>query len=254
MTSFRFSIGVLAVVSVLPHSLSAQSALPTSVASGSTGREKPTTYTFTAKSPGLLSVVLRGESQDLVLVVTDEDGQTLIGGESDSDIGGNVSSEQLAIGIGAAGSYRVMVESRGDSTNFKIGSTFLAFPDLAQTPDPDGSPRSARSIPAGKGLDETLNPGTGDAIDWFSFKATESGTVTAVTRGTDKGDLVLEAFDATNFRKASGRSDQDLQGNGSNESVSATVKAGQSVYFRVTTATRSAEAVPYRLTLGFIPE
>jgi hypothetical protein len=243
-----------AAVAVLVWTTSAfAQALPTAPASGTTSREKVAEYTFKANAPGLLTVVIRGDaSSDLALALTDADGQEI--GRADGDVGGNTAAEQLMVQIGEAGVYRVTVDTYGDRATFKIGSSFLPFPELAMPPDPDGSPRRAQAVAANKAVEDSLTPQAGDNVDWFLFEAPAAGTVTAVTRGLDDGDLVLEAFANDDFRSSVGRSDQDMQGNAGNESVTASVAAGKSVYFRVAANSRHASAIPYRLTIGFIPD
>jgi hypothetical protein len=228
-------------------------ALPAAPASGTTSREKAAEYTFTAEAPGMLTVVVRGDaSADLALALTDAEGQEI--SRVDGDVGGNTAAEQLMVQIGQAGAYRITVETFGGTATFKIGSSFVPFPELATPPDPDGSPRRAQVVAANKAIEDSINPQAGDNVDWFVFKAPAAGTVTAVTRGLGDGDLVLEAFANDDFRRPVNRSDQDMQDNAGNESVTASVAAGQSVYFRVSANWRGATEIPYRLTIGFIPD
>ena len=68
----------------------------------------------------------------------------------------------------------------------------------------------------------------------------------------DAPDLVLELYTDGKFGESQDRSDQDLQGNSANESVSVQVTAGQAVHVRVSGAT-SRSAAKYRLSSSLAP-
>lgn len=228
---------------------------PGSLAEGSVGWDSPATYLFTAESAGVLTVVVRAlEDTDLVLLVTDSDGQPLPNGRSDQDLGGNSGAEQFAVTLPRSGEYRVRVESFGGGEgSFQVGVSWLPFPDLALPADPDGSPGSATALQVGQeSRTDSIDGSSGDFWDWYLLKAEEAGTLTVTTRA-ETGDLVLEAFEEGEFTQALERSDQDLQGNGGNEAVTLVVEAGQAFYFRVSAFSEGA-TVPYRLQVGFIPE
>jgi len=221
----------------------------------STSDEQVATFTFRAASAGILTVAVRSTSEsDLVLVVTDMDGQPLPNGRSDQDVGGDTGAEQFAVTIPRADGYQVRVETfgSGDAT-FQIGASWLGFPDLEVPADPNGSPRSATQLPMEQQtLDEALDGAAGDHWDWFVLSANRAGTLTVATRAED-GDLVLEAYREGAYAEPMERSDQDLQESGGNEALTLSVRAGETLYFKVS-AFSGAANVTYRLQVGFIPD
>jgi hypothetical protein len=224
------------------------------VVEGSTGWEGTAIYGFEAPEAGVLTIVVRAaEESDIYLLVTDSDGQPLPNGRSDQDISGNAGAEQFAINLPRAGDYQVRVETYDQADHaYKIGVSWLAFPDLAVPPDPDGSPGSATPITIGQDTrTDALDGQSGDFWDWYVLKADKAGTVTIATRA-DEGDLILEAFSAGEFAEAMERSDQDLQGNGGNEAITLVVEVGDEFYFKVSAFSEGA-SIPYRLQIGFIP-
>ena len=221
---------------------------------GFTGMEEFAAYTFDAGSAGVLTIVVRSmDETDLVLLVTDSDGQPLPNGRSDQDMGGDSGAEQFAITLPRAGGYQIRVETFGGSqAAFKIGVSWLAFPDLAVQADPDGSPSSAALIQIGQDThSDAIDGAAGDYWDWFVLRAEKSGTLTVATRA-DEGDLILEAFSPGEFTEALERSDQDLQGTGGNEALTLVVEAGDEFFFKVS-AFSEGISIPYRLQVGFIP-
>lgn len=228
---------------------------PGQVVQGETSFEGAAEYSFDVDAAGILTVAARSTNQsDLVLLVTDADGQPLPSGRSDQDIGGDTGAEQFAVTIPRAGRYLVRVETFGGAgAAFKLGASWLAFPDLEVPADPDGSPGSAIQISLGQGAwDDSINQNPGDYRDWFVLTVEEAGTLTVLTRA-DEGDLVLEAFDDGEYSEAIQRSDQDLQGTAGNESVTLVAEAGQTFYFKVS-AFSEGVAVRYQLRIGFIPD
>jgi len=224
------------------------------IVEGSTGSKDHAAFAFEAESAGVLTIVVRSvDETDLLLLVTDADGQPLPNGRSDQDLGGDPGAEQFAIPLPRAGKYQVRVETFGGSqAAFKIGVSWLSFPDLALPPDPDGSPSSAIRIQVGQDTREDLIDGAaGDYWDWFALKAEEGGTLTIATRA-EEGDLILEAFTPGDFTEPLERSDQDLQGTGGNEALTLVVEAGEEFFFKVS-AFSEGVSVPYRLQVGFIP-
>jgi hypothetical protein len=225
------------------------------VTEGALGWESPSTYRFDAESAGVLTVVARsGEEADLFLLVTDADGQPVPNGRSDQDLGGDSGAEQFAVTLPRSGEYHIRVEAYGGSgTAFKIGVSWLPFPDLSVPPDPDGSPSSAVRIRVGQEpLEDALDGTAGDYWDWFVMEATASGTITVATR-SEEGDLILEAFSSGEFSEPLERSDQDLQESGGNEALTLMVEPGQEVYFKVSAFSEGA-VIPYRLQIGFMQE
>ena len=223
---------------------------------GTTGVGEPVSYRLRLEAAGVLTVVLRAtDESDLVLSVTDADGQTLVDGESDQDLGGDGGAEQVTVVIPRAGNYHVRVRpySSGKAA-FRIGVSWLTFPGLEQPDDPDGAPSSAIVMRVGDDpRHDTISAGTGDHWDWFAVRADQAGMLTVATRAA-VGDLVIEAFNEGEFGEAVERSDQDLQGVNGNEALTLTVQAGQTVYFKVAAFSSSSEAISYRFSLGFIPD
>jgi hypothetical protein len=171
----------------------AQQLLPGRIATGSTSSEKVAELEFRAESAGILTVIARStDESDLVLVVTDGDGQPLPDGRSDQDIGGDTGAEQFAVTIPRTGTYRVRVETYSwESAGFRVGASWLAFPDLEVPPDPDGSPSTAIPIAVEQqSVSGSIDGRAGDYWDWYVLIADRSGTLTVATRA-DEGDLVL---------------------------------------------------------------
>lgn len=228
---------------------------PGQVIQGESSVDGGAEFRFDADAAGVLTVVARSTNQsDLVLLVTDADGQPLPNGRSDQDIGSDTGAEQFAVTIPRAGQYLVRVETFGGAgAAFKLGASWLAFPDLEVPADPDGSPSSAIRISVGQGArDDSINQNPGDYWDWFVLTAEQAGTLTVLTRA-DEGDLVLEAYDDGEYSEAIQRSDQDLQGTAGNESVTLVAEAGQTFYLKVA-AFSEGVAIQYQLRIGFIPD
>ena len=228
---------------------------PGKILEASTDWEGTAEFSFSAGSAGILTVAARSlNDTDLMLMVTDSDGQPLPDGESDQDLEGNVGAEQFAVTIPRAGEYKVVVETfgGGNPASFHLGVSWLPFPDLEVPADPDGSPGAAKRLTIGQDAHEdTINGAAGDYWDWFVLKADKAGTLTVATR-TDGGDLVLEAFEAGEFTQPLEHSDQDLQGNGGNEAVTLVVDPGRELFFKVS-AFSEGVSISYRLQVGFIP-
>lgn len=227
-----------------------------SVTGGRTSSENIATFQFSAETAGILTVVVRSTDEtDLVLVVTDADGQTLPKGRSDQDLGGDSGAEQFAVTLPWAGMYRVRVEPFGSGlASFRIGASWLGFPDLEEPADPDGTPSTARSITIQQDpIMDTLDPTSGDHWDWYALRADRAGLLTVATRAGE-GDLVLEAFTEGNFSEAAERSDQDLQDAAGNEALTLFVSPGQTLYFKVSMYGTPDGPISYRLSVGFIPD
>jgi hypothetical protein len=213
----------------------------------------PLRLTVRAEGPGFLSVVARCPGgQDIRLTVTDPSGQPLLEGSSDIDWGGDVGAEQLIVQIPGAGTYAVLVETFGWApAAIEIGGTFLPSQLAHQDPDPDGSPDGARALSVGESWDDRIDPQGGDPWDWFSITPDQSGVLTVLTR-SGEGDLILEAFEQGAYRDNVDRSDQDQGGETGNETVTMTVEAGQTVYFKVV-PWGSSGVVNYRIASGLVP-
>lgn len=222
---------------------------------GTTSTGDVASYEFNAPSAGVLTVAVRATSEtDLVLLVTDTDGQTLSDGRSDQDLGGDSGAEQLAITLPRAGKYSVRVRPFSSGLGeFRIGASWLEFPELEQPADPDGSPSTANPMAVGKGINDTIDPSAGDYWDWFSIQIGQSGQLRVTTQASE-GDLVLESFNEGEFAEPVERSDQDLQEVAGNEAIVLDVTAGQMLYFKVSAFLSTGQAVAYRLTAGLIQD
>ncbi len=248
--------GILWMHAVATQDLHAQRLPIGTVAGGTTSSENTATFQFSAETAGILTVVVRSTDEtDLVLVVTDADGQTLPEGRSDRDLGGDSGAEQFAVTLPRAGVYHVRVEPFGSGpASFRIGASWLGFPDLEEPADPDGTPSTARSITIEQDpIVDTLDPTSGDHWDWYAFRADRAGLLTVATRAGE-GDLVLEAFTEGNFSESAERSDQDLQEVAGNEALTLSVSPGQTLYFRVSILGTPGSPISYRLVIGFIPD
>jgi hypothetical protein len=223
------------------------------ITKATTSSQQVASFNFNANAAGILTVVARStDESDIVLVVTDADGQPLPNGRSDQDIGGDTGAEQFAVTIPRAGGYQVRVEPYSGSATFQIGASWLAFPDLEVPPDPDGSPSKAIAITVEQqSVSDGLDGSGGDYWDWFVYTADQAGTLTVATRA-EEGDLVLEAYSAGDYAEAMERSDQDLQGVSGNEALTLVVEPGQKFFFKVAAFTEGA-TIPYRLQIGFMP-
>jgi hypothetical protein len=234
----------------------AQSPLPLGApAKGQVPNGGAAEYTVVAKTAGVLVAAIKGDD-DLVLHVTDSDGQTIPEGRSDRDLNGSSGTELVSVVIPEPGNYRVRVTVNGSgSAAFEISGSWMSFPPFAQaSSDPDRRPSTARGAQVGKAIEDSLNSQGGDNWDWFVMKPSQAGTLVIVTRrlGDAESDLVLEAFLDGNFSQPAQRSDQDLQGNSANESVTLQVNAGQAVHVKVS-ANFSNVNTKYRLSSNLVP-
>ena len=248
--------GLLWMHAVATQDLHAQRLPNGSVTGGTTGSENTATFQFSAETAGILTVVVRStDESDLVLIVTDADGQTLPEGRPDQDLGGNNGAEQFAVTLPRAGLYHVLVKPFSSGlASFRIGASWLGFPELEEPADPDGTPSTARSITIQQDpVMDTLDPTSGDHWDWYALRADREGLLTVATRA-DEGDLVLEAFTEGNFSESAERSDQDLQDVAGDEALTISVSPGQTLYFRVSMLGTPDSPISYRLSIGFMPD
>ncbi len=248
--------GLLWMHAVATQDLHAQKLPIGSVTGATTSSEDIATFQFSAETAGILTVVVRStDESDLVLVVTDADGQTLPEGRSDQDLGGDSGAEQFAVTLPRAGMYHVRVEPFSSVlASFRIGASWLGFPDLEEPADPDGKPSTARSITMQQDpIMDTLDPTSGDHWDWYALRADRAGLLTVATRAGE-GDLVLEAFTKGNFSESAERSDQDLQEVAGNEALTLSVSPGQTLYFKVSMYGTPDSPISYRLSVGFMPD
>jgi hypothetical protein len=262
MRRLRASLVVILSVCVSnaagPQAAQQTSPLPIGkIESGTTSSEKPTTYEFKAATAGVLSIALQGDG-DLAIVVMDSDGQPVQDGSSDRDMYGSSGTEQMLVTIPEPGTYRVAVRLLDGAGKFQIGGSWIPFPARARPSDPDKRPASARALEAGRTHEDSLDTANGDAWDWFVYTPKTAGTLTIILRpiagGESQIDLQLEVFLGGNdFSQPTMRSDQDLQDNPANESVTVEVAAGQKVYAKVSGATGSAVG-KYRISSSLIQQ
>lgn len=235
----------------------AQGPLPLGrVQAGRATSEAPAEYRLDADSPGLLTVAVHGDG-DLVLELFDADGQSVPDGRSDRDLNGNPGLELVTVTLGEAGAYKVRVSMSGwggGSSSFQVGGSWLPFQAFARPVDPDGRPSRARALRIGEPIEDSINGAEGDLADWYVMTPGSAGTLVAATRAVegDEGDLALEAFLDGRFDTPVARSDQDLQGSASAESVSVNVKAGQTVHIKVSGVFDSVVG-RYRLSTSLMP-
>jgi hypothetical protein len=142
----------------------------------------------------------------------------------------------LAVALTEGGVYLVEVRSHGGSADtFSIGAAFVPMPAFARPPDPDGRPSRAGRLTVGATHADALHPDEGDQWDWFTINVLERTTLVVVTRMDEEvdGDLALEVYLDSDYSTPAVQSDQDLQGNRGNESVTVDVRAGQPLHIKV---------------------
>lgn len=244
------AVAALTLVSVLP-ALAAQQALQLNQPQrGTAGDSTPAVFTFSADSAGILTVVVRGQGDtDLTLAVADAVGQTLPEGQSDQDLGGDSGAEQLAVVVPGAGDYQVRVGTWFGSGGFEMVAGWISYPALAGPTDPDSMPTQAAALTPGSPIEDSIDPGAGDAWDWFKVTVDSDAAITVITDAPE-GDLALEVFEEGNFAEAVNRSDQDMQGVAGNESLTIQAQAGQTYYFKVSPVFSGGERVSYRIRVG----
>lgn len=206
---------------------------------GSTGNPTIAAYTFTAESPGVLTVVVRATG-DVVINVADQFGQSIEDGYVDTDYYGNSGAEQGAIVIGRAGDYQVRIEPLSGSADFVMAASWLPFDAVARPPDPQGSAEESIHMGIGKIYNGLIREALGDRQDWYRVEASRDGVLNVATR-TRSSDVVLEYYQDGNFGSSMERSDQDLGGDGGRESITLHVRAGTVYYFVVTAFSSDAE-------------
>lgn len=220
---------------------------------GQTSDDTPAVYRFTAPAAGVLSVAAQSD-QDISIAIIDVDGQGVPDGTADRDLFGATGNEQLAVTLSEPGEYRVQIRLvSGDAAKFQVGAGWIAMPGFARASDPDRRPTMATAVEIGQSREDSLDSDAGDAWDWFRVTPKAAGTLTVILRSVNDSspDLALEVYSAKDFATHIARSDDDLQGNNTNESVSVDVVAGEPVYIKVVSAIGSADG-PYRLASSLI--
>lgn len=247
----------LATVVLLPTTLSAQTVLqPGTTVEGNVSGDGVGEYRVRVPGPGFLTVIARSRGgADIRLVIRDDEGQVLPGGEVDGDVGGDLGAEQLVLTIPGAGDYLVAVETYAMSgASFTVGASFLASDLVAAAPDPDGKPSGARALAVGENHEDGIDPAGGDAYDWYRLDVDQSGVLTVLTRSDGDGDLRIDLFADGAFTDPVETSDQDENGMLGNESVSIDVSPGDTWWVRVGPSQLGyGSAASYRLASGLIP-
>jgi len=252
----RFVLLATAALVVGGRGVAAQTLPQLPVGKTSTGQvseRAPTIYRFTAPSAGVLSVAVRADA-DVTIKVTDEDGQVLPDGVADVDLWGNAGHEQVIVPLPERGDYRVHIAMYGrGSAAMDIGAGWIAMPGFARPSDADGRPSRATVLEVGQSHEDALDTDAGDVWDWFAITPATSGALTVIVRGVNDAspDLAIELYTAGDLSEYVVRSDDDLQGNVTNESATIDVTAGQKIYIRVLGATGDARG-PYRIASSLI--
>jgi hypothetical protein len=253
-TYCRSLVVAVAAVVLWPTVATAQTALPVGkTLAGQVSNSAPTIYRFNAPAAGVLTVAVHADS-DVTLTVTDQDGQELPDGSSDRDLYGAGGNEQVSVTLPEGGEYRVAIKLlSGNASKFELGAGWIAMPAFARATDPDRRPSLARAVDIGRSHEDALDGAAGDNWDWFVLTAKTSGTLTVILRSVndDSPDLALELYTAENLTEPSVRSDDDLQGNNTNESATVDVKAGQKIFVKVAGLSTSASG-RYRLASSII--
>lgn len=249
----RLGIAVALALALPAGTASAQAVSPLSFGDVLTlpiGDDAPTTLSFDAATAGFLTVVVRGtDESDLYLAVTDDLGQIVMDGRVDRDVGGHMGAEQATITLSSPGTYQVRVYTRGGRSEFKLASSWLAFPDVQTPPDPDGRPTNAAALAPGDRIEDSLDASVGDNWDWYSVTSGPGGVITVLTEAPE-GDLVLEVFDESNFSEPLDQSDQDMGGISGNEALTIPNPSGATLYVRVSQLGFAVGQVPYTIRMG----
>ncbi len=191
----------------------------------------PAQYTFVATTAGVLTVFARADDDaDLTLEVTDDLGQLIEGGNSDSDLFGQTGTERVSVVIRRPGTYQINVGSYSDSASFHVGGSWLVAEAMAIPEDPDGHPSRATPLPVATRVEGSIDPSSGDDGDWYVVTAEIAGLYTVITEGED--DVYLEYYLEDDFSIARDHSDQDEGGSG-NESVTVRLEAGARAYLKI---------------------
>jgi len=246
----RIALATLASLAVIatPAAFAQQSLPLNQITNGSASDSNPAVFDFNAESAGVLTVIVRGENVDIRLMVTDAVGQALPDGETDSDIGGDVGAEQLAVVVPAAGDYQVRVTTWSGSGIFNIAAGWIPYAELGGPADPDALPTAAAVLVPGTPIEDSIDPANGDNWDWFKVTADAAGAITVIT-DAPSGDIALEVFAEGNWAEPLNRSDQDMQGVAGNESLTVQATAGQTFYFKVSPVF-GGDQVSYRIRAG----
>lgn len=205
-----------------------------------TTSDSPTEYDFQSDGSGVLTIVVRGDG-DISISVLDESGQPVPSGRIDIDFEGNQGAEQGAIILGEEGKFRVVIGCLGFEASYVLGASWLPIDEVVRLADPQGSPGDAVAMELEETYRGAIEIGNGDRKDWFRFEAEEATRLTVATRSRENGDLVLESYSEDSFEFIVDRSDQDLEGNPGNESITTDLEEGDIVYFVVSTFGGDAE-------------
>lgn len=225
---------VSVLVTVFPTGATAQEPVPlpmNTLTKGSIGQDGSANYAFEATVAGVLTVFVHTDGDaDLTLEVSDDLGQTLDGGMSDSDLFGHTGTEQVSVLVRRLGVLTVRVGTYSGSADFEVGATWLAAEVIGVPEDPDGHPDRATPLMVGTPVEGAVDPSQGDDADWYVITAETAGLYTIVTEGQE--DVYLEYYLPTDFSMSRDRSDSD-EGGAGNESVTVRLEAGERAYLKV---------------------
>jgi len=248
------SLAIVACSLLVPGPARAQTALPMGAPErGAATGEQPAAYAVKLDTAGVLTVAVQG-GDDLVLQLTDADGQALPEGLSDQDLQGSTGTEVMSVTIARPGEYRVLVSLYGSGTSqFEIAGSFLSFPPFERPEDPDGRPSTATALTIGEAHEDSLDTTAGDAWDWFVFTPAADATLAVATRAAAgvQIDLQLDVYVGGSFDTPADSSDQDQQDDAANEAVTVAVRAGQPVHVRVSSPLGEAKG-GYRISSSLI--
>lgn len=250
--SFRLVFLVALLVPVLGGLARGQQApLPMGTAAdGRVSSGGAAVYEVDVDHAGILAVQVHTTGDaDLYLTVVDSAGQPLPDGRADIDAAGNLGTESISVVIRRPGRYTVRVETHGQGADFQVIGSWLSAPDLELPPDPDGLPTGASALQAGEPHEDSLDPGEGDAVDWYAIRLEAGGMVTVVVEAAD-GDLALELYRGGDYATTDQRSDQDLEGNAGHESLTFRLAADELAHVKVVPVFSGASRIDYTIRMG----
>jgi len=186
-------------------------------------------FTYQAEGPGVLTLVVRSNS-DVVINVTSAAGGPVAGGRIDIDFEGNGGAEQGAVVLPTKGNYKVTVQPFDPGQGlavYHIGASFFGAPLLAGMAPVD--PATAPALEAGKVVDGKLPAGRNGTL--YVYKAKSNGVLTVDVQADC--DVILTSF-LGDLQNVGTRADDDLNGDTGHESITLDVREGQTYFFAIT--------------------
>jgi len=178
-------------------------------------------YYFDAPSQGIYEINLRGEEGDLILQALSPDSSYY----SDIDYDGNAAFENLIL---QPGIYYIIVSNHPES--YEPADFALS---IISHEDKDASRDNALELTLGEKTFDTLSVVNFDYIDYYSFTSKNDGEYLVEVIGTEFiGDLILTVEDMDgNIIETS---DQDFNGDYTNELIVVNLDEGNKIYINVT--------------------